>query len=245
MEPSNDNIYAAFVKAQAAFPPIPRNKKVTVRSAKGNYEYYYADLADIMAAVNPHLHANGLAVSWRGFDAPDGVVKLEAVLKHVSMTEFSSGPVTMAAGQGPQGVGSSTSYAKRYSVCMLLGLATDEDDDAAIAQGLGGKSKVTPKVNPKAKPGQAGSMTPPPSDQDEPPAPPPPPKEPPAETVSGAQLKTFFTLLTRKGYAKEDLKAWLASQGVEAASSKDIPAGMSNAILQWIEGLEPKEAQNG
>ena len=243
-----DKVVGAFVQAQAEFPPIPKNQTVEVRTDKGRYTYSYADLPSIMAAVTPVLAKYKLGIIHRALPFDDGV-RVVTMLVHESGQSVSS-DLTMSTKQGtPQAIGSLLSYAKRYNVSLILGLAAEEDDDGAIAQGLGGQSRTAPKppkVTPNAKPGQSGSIAPPPSDDDgvSGTTPPPPAKaqdeQSGVEPLTGAQLKTMFTLLTNKGYDKADLKSWLEGQGLKAVSSKDIPKSWANKILKWIDGLEPK-----
>lgn len=239
-----NNVAGAFVKAQAEFPPIPKNKNVKVRTDKGTYEYAYADLPSIMAAVTPVLAKYKLGIIHRAMPFSGGV-RVVTMLVHESGQSITS-DLTMETKQGsPQAIGSLLSYAKRYNVSLILGLAAEEDDDGAIAQGLGGESKVTPRVpkNTNAKPGSA-TQPPPKADDVSVPNPQPTAQDQDCQSVvdpvTGAQLKTMFTLLTNKGYDKSDLKSWLDGHGLKVASSKDIPKSWANKILEWIDGLESK-----
>ena len=128
-------IYAALAKAQAAFKPCVKNRKA-------NYGKY-ADLASIFAATQPALNANGLAVFQRVTSRPEGV-EVETILGHESGETISSGPlfmpVTLGKGMNPaQAFGSARTYACRYSLSSLLGIAADDDDDGNAA-GVGSAS---------------------------------------------------------------------------------------------------------
>lgn len=129
-------IFAALAKAQAAFKPCVKNRKA-------NYGKY-ADLASILAATQPALNANGLAIFQRVTSRPEGV-EVETILGHESGETISSGPlfmpVTPSKGMNPaQAFGSARTYACRYSLSSLLGIAADDDDDGNAA-GAGSASE--------------------------------------------------------------------------------------------------------
>lgn len=133
---TSGKIYAALAKAQAAFKPCVKNRKA-------NYGKY-ADLASILAATQPALNANGLAVIQRVTSRPEGV-EVETILGHESGETISSGPlfmpVTPSKGMNPaQAFGSARTYACRYSLSSLLGIAADDDDDGNAA-GFGSASE--------------------------------------------------------------------------------------------------------
>lgn len=122
-------IFAALAKAQAAFKPCVKNRKA-------NYGKY-ADLASILAATQPALNANGLAVIQRVTSRTDGV-EVETILGHESGETISSGPLFMPVTTGKgmnaaQAFGSARTYACRYSLSSLLGIAADDDDDGNAA----------------------------------------------------------------------------------------------------------------
>src|SRR5882757_5177393 len=58
---------AALARAQKAFPPIKKTKKATVSGTTKagkpyNYDYMYADLADVLTAILPCLTAEEICV---------------------------------------------------------------------------------------------------------------------------------------------------------------------------------------
>lgn len=130
-------IFAALAKAQAAFKPCVKNRKA-------NYGKY-ADLASILAATQPALNANGLAVFQRVTSRTDGV-EVETILGHESGETISSGPLFMPVDfknsrmNPAQAFGSARTYACRYSLSSLLGIAADDEDDGNAA-GVGSASE--------------------------------------------------------------------------------------------------------
>ena len=123
-----DNEYgalaAALAKAQAAFPPIARDKEVTVQTkAGGSYKFAYAPLDTILAAVRGPLADNGLAIV-QTLDEGD----LVTMLLHAEGARI-IGRTPLPEAEGIQAFGSAITYLRRYSITALLGIAAEEDDD--------------------------------------------------------------------------------------------------------------------
>jgi len=120
----------ALAKAQAAFPAIPRDKKVVVqKKTGGSYEFKYAPLESIIAATRGPLYDNGLAVAQ--------LIDSDAL---VTMLLHESGAYLEARTMIPsvpdiQGFGSAITYLRRYAITAILGIATEEDDDGNRAAG--------------------------------------------------------------------------------------------------------------
>ncbi len=125
------NLDAALVKAQGEFKPIDKNRVATIVSTKGRYTYKYADLADVLRAVQPALTKNKLAqtqrtgIVWRE-DRANLVIYTE--LRHESGERLVS-EWPLALQQQPQQTGSLLSYYRRYALCALLGIAAEDLED--------------------------------------------------------------------------------------------------------------------
>ena len=50
--------------------------------------------------------------------------------------------------QSPQGVGSAITYARRYALAAVLGIASEDDDDGNISTGLAKKEEPKPAKSP-------------------------------------------------------------------------------------------------
>lgn len=129
------SIIGALAKAQGEFPRVPKNKEVKVRTKTGGvYTFSYAPLETIMEAIRPVLSANGLAVMQM---VNDKVVT--TVLLHTSGEWIHSSPLPIRipedAQNSSQALGSAITYAKRYSLCAMLGVVADDDDDGNAADG--------------------------------------------------------------------------------------------------------------
>lgn len=145
---------AALARVQAL---IPRIKKAETGKIEGttkegkhySYEYSYADLAGVSAAILPLLGANGLSfTSWPTMR--DGRLVLAYYLLHES-GESMSGEYPLRGGT-PQATGSEITYARRYALCAVTGVAPDDDDDAAAAQAEQSRFQPAQQAGPAVPP---------------------------------------------------------------------------------------------
>jgi hypothetical protein len=127
----------ALIKARAEFPPILKDKN------NPHFKVSYASLDSVLDAVTPVLCKHGLAIVQ--------VMEKGNILKTQLFHE--SGEVIVSEYELPdiqdsQKKGAALTYARRYSVCALLSITADEDDDAnSVSTKDGpknGKSKSTP-----------------------------------------------------------------------------------------------------
>lgn len=93
----------------------------------------YADLASVWDAIRKPLSDNGLSVMQ--LPSADGArVTVTTILAHKS-GQFISSELTMTAKEdAPQAIGSAITYARRYALQSIAGVAP-EDDDGERAQG--------------------------------------------------------------------------------------------------------------
>ena len=94
----------------------------------------YADLASCWDACREPLAANGLSVVQMPCnDTPDSVA-LETILMHTSGQWISSVFSMPVSKHDAQAVGSAITYARRYALAAVVGIAP-EDDDGNLASG--------------------------------------------------------------------------------------------------------------
>jgi len=139
-------IATALAEAQKEFPKIEKDKEATVTmKSGGKYSYSYADLSSVFDAVMPVLSKNGI-----GTMTPSTVKGREAVatplLLHASGEWICGDPLSLPIGDvaDPRSVASAITYARRYSVMALLGLAAAEEDDDAEKAGRNGRGHHPP-----------------------------------------------------------------------------------------------------
>jgi len=122
------DLAAALVAAQADLQDPVRAKKGQV---KGKKDYRYAGLDDVLQTVRPVLTKHGLAIT-QTFEVCDGQTLLRTTLVHAGGGTH-SGTFPMRWPDDPQQQGSAATYARRYSLEGILGIAATDDDDASSA----------------------------------------------------------------------------------------------------------------
>jgi ERF superfamily len=130
----DSELATALARVQAELPAVTKGEtaKVEGRDGKRGYEYSYADLADVSAAILPILGQHGLAfTAWPTLE--DGKFILAYTLMHKSGEER-SGVYPLPSQGTPQQIGGHITYARRYCLCAVTGVAPGgEDSDAAGA----------------------------------------------------------------------------------------------------------------
>ena len=137
---------AALSKAQGEFQSIHAEKTGQL----GHRKYRYADLASFLTSVRGVLSKHGLAIIQRPLPSDGELVVLETMITHES-GEWIAGELCIKAGNTTaQAIGSALTYARRYSLSAMLGLATEDDDDgkaASTVAGPQGKAKGKTRID--------------------------------------------------------------------------------------------------
>lgn len=129
-EKNPQQLFAAALAAfQESLPAIRKENTATVRSDKGNYSYAYADLTDISEAAMPLLAKQGLSFTASPTMTDHGFVLRYALLHEAGHREGGDFPLPDASKFGAQQIGSWLTYARRYALCAVTGLAPGGDDD--------------------------------------------------------------------------------------------------------------------
>jgi hypothetical protein len=134
MENPRAKLYEALAQAQKVIKQPTKGKKVDFVTKKGQkIKYSYAELSDVIEAVRP-MHDFGLSymhtLEMRGEN-----LFMCTTLMHSGGGELTSWhPLPNPIGMDPQAFGSALTYARRYSLSALMGIASEDDDDAALAQ---------------------------------------------------------------------------------------------------------------
>lgn len=129
MATKHPTLAAALIAAQQAFSDITKDRKVDVRTQKGQYSYTYADLGSVLDSVTPALHDNGLVLS-QPLDMVDGQPVIRTVLMHADSGDTLEGRtlVVWADKTDPQKFGGGITYSRRYAIMAILNLNAEDDD---------------------------------------------------------------------------------------------------------------------
>lgn len=137
------DIVAALAKAQGVMKPAIFNR------VNPHFKSRYADFSSCMDACRQPLSDNGIAVI-QYCETIEGKLSLITMLAHISGQWMKSEFPLISAKMDSQGIGSAMTYAKRYSLCGMVGIVADEDGDDDGEASIGrGKQSESPKPNSK------------------------------------------------------------------------------------------------
>lgn len=138
------SLYAAFCAAQSDFGEIVK----TTKGARGKY----APLDAVLSAIVPALNRNGL-VLCQPTRIVNGAIMVETRIIHAATGEFISCDYPVAdIGKPHQETGAALSYAKRYSVLSLCGVAPENEDDDDKLNHSNSTGRQAPKIEQKVTP---------------------------------------------------------------------------------------------
>lgn len=110
-----------------------------------HFKSQYADLASVWDSCHEHLNDNGICVV-QSTEVFDGKMQLVTRLIHSSGQWFRSEWPVRPQQDTPQGLGSAVTYARRYSLAAMAGVAPrGDDDDGNAASNVGGKKSEPQK----------------------------------------------------------------------------------------------------
>lgn len=119
-------LFAALAKAQAEVENASKN------SANPHFKSKYADLAEVLNTVRPTFAKHGLSLlQSTGFDG--ALVSVTTAIAHTTGGIVTSTAACVPAKTDAQGIGSATTYLRRYSLAAMAGVAQEDDDGNAEA----------------------------------------------------------------------------------------------------------------
>lgn len=231
-----------IVKAYCKFQGLVKNPKNTATNPHVNSRY--SPLDEVLNEVRPVLAQCGLSVLQEPSGDKDSMA-VATYLIHESGEWLKLAPIVFAPDNerdtrksAIQGAGSAITYARRYALCALLGIAGEADTDGAPA--------TKPQKNPTQKPQQpqqpknAPARGNAPADKKQgntapPAAPKAQPEAPPPASATEQEQKTGPALLNRI----LDLQA---ERSARPNINAEVQALVTKAGGKDIETLTPRQA---
>lgn len=143
-------LLAEIAEVQSELPTMPKGSQA--------YGYKYTDLDTITQTVKPILHKHGIGyIQSVGGLAADGMTLTTRLFnKQGQYIEDTAAlpTITSTKNNAAQTLGMSITYMRRYALCAMLGITSDEDVDAN-ADGAGARPAGTAQKPP------ASGQTPP------------------------------------------------------------------------------------
>ena len=159
-EPVPSSLAEALARLQGRLPRVAKDHTARVTSQKTGktHTYDYADLLDVSEAILPPMSALGLSFVAMPTLIEQGFV-LNYILKHVGGDQV-EGFYPLPSSGSPQEIGTAITYARRYALCAVTGLAPGgDDDDAASAEAAHHEARKAPRNVPDAQLAASGQMT--------------------------------------------------------------------------------------
>lgn len=126
IEHANADLFAALAKAQTEI------ENASKKSSNPHFRSKYADLAEVLNTVRPVLAKHGISI-LQSTEFDGARVSVTTMLAHGGGGSVSSTASCVPAKTDAQGVGSATTYLRRYSLAAMCGIAQEDDDGNAAA----------------------------------------------------------------------------------------------------------------
>lgn len=124
MSEEHADIFKAFIVAQSHMDGVKKN------ATNPHFKKKYADLGAVCDAVMDKLSAQSIGVVQSPTSDENGV-GVETMLVHESGQWLSGSYTLPLAKSDPQAAGSAITYARRYALLAIFGLAPEDDDGNA------------------------------------------------------------------------------------------------------------------
>ena len=190
---------AALAKAQRGIQAAKKD------SLNPHFRSKYADLASCWDACREQLTSNGISVV-QPIHNEGPYAFLKTVLMHESGEWIASGSYPLKpVKDDPQGLGSAITYARRYSLCAMVGVAPDDDDGEAATGRIAAKQSSPqkyPEPQKSQEPQQASQYQPRPQFQ----------PTGNSWSPSQAQIKRLFALKHKAGWHEQELKQYISAE---------------------------------
>jgi len=133
--------------SEALVKAVGELSNVAKTAANPYFKSKYAPLDAIIDATRPVLKKHGLAVIQQPLFM-EGTAGVETTILHEGGYSTTSKLLLPLKDQSPQGVGSAITYARRYALAAVLGIASEDDDDGNVSTGLVKKEEAKPVKSP-------------------------------------------------------------------------------------------------
>lgn len=232
---------AALAKVQAELPTLERDRTVEVQQKNGGtYSYSYVTLGNLTEKVLPLLSKHGLAfTAFPAASTGDGKMCLRYHLLHTSGEQL-TGEFPMSGEGGIQIIGGRITYARRYCLAAVIGVAADEDDESRLHEsgpGTAQRRQQPAKKAATAPPAKTAARKTAAS------APPPLPNEDDKWRMNDRQRGALMASFGELGITEREDRLKLASEivGRQLSSANDLED--SAEFKKLMDGLDERKEQ--
>lgn len=140
---SINTLLKSLTMAQSQYPTLPKDKK--------GYGYNYTDLDTVITTIKPIFEKNKLGFIQSLTTLENGkngiTTRIFSVEGEWIEDTIALPDVAMAKTNAAQNLGASITYMRRYALCSMLGISSDEDVDATTTTET--QSKQTQSKTPQ------------------------------------------------------------------------------------------------
>ena len=131
------DLFAALAAAQGEIENASKN------AANPHFRSKYADLAEVLNTIRPVFAKHDLSlIQSPGYDG--SIASVTTILAHKSGGYLTGTASCVPAKSDAQGIGSATTYLRRYSAAAVAGIAQEDDDGNSAAHNKP-HAVITPK----------------------------------------------------------------------------------------------------
>jgi len=233
------SLAAALAQVQAKLPKLDRDKTVTVTQKNGDtYSYSYATLANLSQAVLPLLAEHGLSFVAMPGAGSDGKMSVRYSLMHTS-GEALTGEFPISGEGGIQVIGGRITFARRYCLAAVVGIAADEDDESQLADdGAPRPAQRAKSKTSSAKAPESTATAQRSAPRARPAAGPPlPGEQETGEAITGPQLTKLHTVFSAIGWDDRDdrLRAASTIVGRPLTTSKEMAKAEAGTLIDTLD----------
>lgn len=215
------DINEALLALQADPPTLTKNRE----GQAGSQKTRYADLVQVNQVVLSRLNGYGVIYKAKPTLRGDKFV-LAYTLLHVASGTSEEGDYPLKLSENSQQMGSAISYARRYALLAVTGIAAEEeDDDGRGTDGRGSAQRQAKRATPEQQ-GQVAQRRP---------SGPPLPSE--GNLLTDAQLAKVQVLFREKGLtAPDEKKAFMEEViGHPLGQTKDLTKVEAAKVIDRLE----------
>lgn len=126
LERATPELFAALAAAQGEIENAAKN------AANPHFRSRYADLAEVLNTIRPVFSAHGLSI-LQATSYDGSLCSVVTTVAHKSGGYVSSTASCQPAKSDAQGIGSATTYLRRYGLAAMAGIAQEDEDGNAAA----------------------------------------------------------------------------------------------------------------
>jgi hypothetical protein len=200
---SIEHIATAYALAQAELQNPPKNK------VNPHFKSSYVDLADGLDTIRKVFAKHHLAFI-QGTSVSDGIIVMNTRIMHKS-GQWIESEYPVSGFSKPQEMGSAMTYARRYSLFAMVGVAGEDDDDGNAAQAA---TEASSPATVKKGPGRPAKQM-----------------EPGLSPDDSAKALKAFTFALEMAQSEAELVAWAADNKDEIA--KLLPSHRNDLLGKY------------